>query len=125
MPEASSFLIGAYHGSGDQERLGSGSGPSDHPKCHALLRAVVVGLDPLELAFWGQPSMAIDQGTGSAPSLERRPSFGPLLSGSHPNSRELIGFGGASPEHPSIRGSGCFGWGGGAAPEAIVGPPYL
>jgi hypothetical protein len=54
-----SYLIGACCGSGDRERLGSGSRPSDHPKHHALLRVAVAGLDPLEPAFWGQPSEAI------------------------------------------------------------------
>ena len=31
------FLVGAYRGLGDQERLGSGLGPPDHPARHALL----------------------------------------------------------------------------------------
>jgi hypothetical protein len=45
------FLIGAYHGSGDRECLGSSSGPSDHLEQHALLRAMIAGPDPLEMAF--------------------------------------------------------------------------
>ena len=48
---APSFLFGAYHGSGDREHLGSGSGPSDRLEHHALLRAAVAGLDPLKMAF--------------------------------------------------------------------------
>jgi hypothetical protein len=68
-------LIGACCGSGDRERLGSGSRPSDHPKHHALLRATVASLDPLKPAFWGQPSVAIGWGAGSAPSLERGPRW--------------------------------------------------
>jgi hypothetical protein len=70
-----SYLIRACYGSGDRERLGSSLRPSDHPKHHALLRATVAGLDPLELAFWGQPSVAIGWGAGSAPSLERGPRW--------------------------------------------------
>jgi hypothetical protein len=50
-PGAPSFFIRAYYGSGDRECLGSSSGPSDHPERHALLRAVVVGPDPLETVF--------------------------------------------------------------------------
>jgi hypothetical protein len=68
-PGVPSFLTGAFHGPGDRERLGFGSGPTDHPEHHALLRAAVAGLDPLEPAFWGRPSATIDRGAGSAPSL--------------------------------------------------------
>jgi hypothetical protein len=50
-PGVPSFFIIAYHGLGDQELLGSGSRPSDHPKHHALLRAAVAGPDPLKPAF--------------------------------------------------------------------------
>ena len=37
-----SFLTRACRGSGDRDRLGSGSGPTDHPEHHTLLRATVV-----------------------------------------------------------------------------------
>jgi hypothetical protein len=97
-------LIRACHGSVDQERLGFGSGPSDHLKHHALLRAVVAGPSPLELAFGGRPSRAIDRGARNAPSLGRGPSLGPRPSSSDPNSGELVGFGGASPANPLIGG---------------------
>jgi hypothetical protein len=50
--------------------------------------------------------------------------LGPLLSGSRPNSRELVGFGGVSLECSSIRGSGCSIWGVGVALEDVVRPPY-
>jgi hypothetical protein len=100
---APSFLIGACHGLGDQEHLGSGLGPTDHLERHALLRATVVGPDPLELDFLGRPPVAIDRGEGSALSPGQRPSLGPLLSGSRPNSRELVGFlGDTPPECPSF-----------------------
>jgi hypothetical protein len=57
------------------------------------------------------------------PSLGGGPSFGPSLSGSRPNFRELVGFGGAPLEHPSIRGLSCSILGAGAAPKAVMGPP--
>jgi hypothetical protein len=38
---------------------GSSLGPPDHPMCHALLGALVVGPNPLRLAFLGQPSSTI------------------------------------------------------------------
>jgi hypothetical protein len=103
-PRAPSFLTRACRGSGDRERLVSSSGPADHPKRHALLRAAVAGPDPLEPAFCGRPSAAIDRGAGSTPSLVKRPSLGPLLSGSRPNSRELVGFGECSTRVPVNRG---------------------
>jgi hypothetical protein len=76
-----SFFTRAYRGSGDQERLGSGLGPTNHPEHHALLRAAVAGPGPLEPAFQGRPPVAIDQGAGSVPSLGQRPLLVPLLSG--------------------------------------------
>jgi hypothetical protein len=50
-PGAPFFLTEACRGSGDREHLGFGSGPTNHPECHALLRATIAGLDPLESAF--------------------------------------------------------------------------
>ena len=50
-PRVPSFLIGAYHGSDDQELLGSALGPSDHPERHSLLRATIAGPDHLKMAF--------------------------------------------------------------------------
>jgi hypothetical protein len=85
---------------GDRERLGSGSGPLDHPACHALLGASIAGPDPLGLAFWGRPSMAISWVAGSAPSSSKGPSLGSPLSDSRPNFRELVGFG---VRRPSVR----------------------
>ena len=79
---ATSFLIGAYRGLGDQEHWALARGPSNHLERHALLRAAITGLDTLEPAFWGRPFAAIDQGSGSAPRLGRKPLLGPLPSGS-------------------------------------------
>ena len=50
---APSFFIRACCGLGVRECLGSSSGSTNHLEHHALLRAVVAGPDPLELAFWG------------------------------------------------------------------------
>jgi hypothetical protein len=97
-------LVRAYYGLGDRERLGSGSGPHDHPVRHALLRASVAGPDPLGLAFLGRPFVAIGRGMGSTQSLGKGPLLGPSLSSFRPNSRELVGGGGMLPERPSIGG---------------------
>jgi hypothetical protein len=115
-------LVRAYCGLGDRERLGSGSGPHDHPVRHALLGASVAVPDPLGLAFLGRPFMAIGRGTGSTLSSGKGPLLGLSLSSSRPSSGELVGFWGTSPERSSIEGSGCSVWGAGVAPEVIVGP---
>jgi hypothetical protein len=47
------FLVGAYRGSGDRERLGSGLGPPNLSMRHALLGASVASPNPLGLAILG------------------------------------------------------------------------
>ena len=44
---------------------------------------------------------------------------GPTAQGSRPNSRELVDFGGAPSERPSIEGSNYSIWGASIAPEVI------
>jgi hypothetical protein len=50
-PGAPFLSVGTYRGSGDRERLGSGSRPPDHPEHHAILGASIAGPDPLGMAF--------------------------------------------------------------------------
>ena len=83
-------MVGVCRGSGDRERLGSSSGPLDHPARHTLLGASIVGLNPLGLAFLGRPSMAIGQGAGSALSSVGDPHWVQRLAAPEPTPRSWL-----------------------------------
>jgi hypothetical protein len=57
-------------------------------------------------------------------SLERRPSLGPLLSSSRPNSRELVGFGGVHCLSAHRSGGQVALFGELTQPLRLLGPPY-